>query len=263
MQAVSSADGTLISYVQSGQGSHLVLVHGMATVRAVWASIFAPHFTTTAMDRRGRGDSSDGTEYAIEREFEDVAAVVDSLNGQSIVFGHSYGGLCVLGAAMLTDRMAGLVLYEPPYGGGSAIYSPEQLSRLEERVASGDEEGALRAFQTEIVGMPPHEVDLLAASPAWPSRVATARTIARELRAEKSCQFPAERLAALSMPILLLTGGDSPEELTAGARRLQELLPKSSRFVMPGQQHIAMYTGPEMLVDAVLRFAREHRLSAE
>lgn len=263
MRTVSSADGTPIAHVQGGTGPDLVLVHGMATVRAVWAPIFERHFATVAMDRRGRGDSGDSTDYTIEREFEDVAAVADSLERRPIVFGHSYGGLCALGAAMLTDGMGGLVLYEPSYGDGSAIYPPEQLARLEELVAAGDDEGALRAFQTEIVGMPPHEVDLLASSPAWPSRVATAHTIARELRAEESCRFPAERLAALDLPILLLTGADSPAELTAGVKRLQELLPASSHFAMPGQQHIAMYTGPEVLVDAVVRFAREHGLLAQ
>lgn len=262
MRTVSSTDGTPIAYVQGGAGPHLVIVHGTSTVRAVWAPIFQPHFSTAAMDRRGRGDSGDGADYAIEREFEDVAAVVDSLEGEAIVFGHSYGGLCALGAAMLTGKMAGLVLYEPSYGGGSTVCPPEQLTRLEELVASGDNEGALRAFQSEIVGMPPHEVDLLAASPAWPSRVATVPTIARELRAEEACRFPAEQLATLDLPILLLIGEDSPTELTEGARRLRELLPASSHSTLPGQQHVAMYTGPEVLVGAVHRFAREHDLSA-
>jgi pimeloyl-ACP methyl ester carboxylesterase len=263
MRTATSADGTPIAYVQTGTGPYLILVHGTATVRAVWAPIFHRHFTTVAMDRRGRGDSGDSADYAIEREFEDVAAVADSLEGRSIVFGHSYGGLCALGAAMLTDRVAGLILYEPPDWDGRALYSTEQLDRLEELVAAGDYEAVLRAFQTEVVGMPTHEVELLASSPAWPSRVATARTIVRELRAEEGCRFSAERLAALVLPVLLLSGGDSPAELTAGADRLQGLLPNSSRFVMPGQQHIAMYTGPDALVDAVVRFAHEHRLLAQ
>jgi alpha-beta hydrolase superfamily lysophospholipase len=97
MKTVTSADGTLIAYEQGGKGPPLVLVHGTTANRTRWASVrarFEAHFTVTAMDRRGCGDSGDNPDYAIEREFEDVVAVVNALGAPVLLFGHSYGALC-------------------------------------------------------------------------------------------------------------------------------------------------------------------------
>jgi pimeloyl-ACP methyl ester carboxylesterase len=254
---VASTDGTLIGYEQCGSGPNLLLVHGTATIRAQWASIFEQHFTVTVMDRRGRGGSGDSSDYAIEREFEDVAAMVNALDAPVLLFGHSYGGLCALGSAMLTDKLAGLILYEPALSDGEALYSLAQLAQLETFLAAGDHEGLVRTFLGGVVGMPPHEVELLASSQAWPNRVATAPTIPREMRAEQTYRIPVDSLGRLNIPVLLLSGGDSPPDLGAGMAKLENILPNSRTVTMPGQQHIAMYTAPDLLVGAVLDFWRD------
>jgi pimeloyl-ACP methyl ester carboxylesterase len=120
MKSVTSGDGTLIAYEQGGRGPHLVLVHGISGNSSVWEAVrprLEEHFTVARMDRRGRGGSGDSTEYSIEREFEDVASVVNALDAPVLLFGHSYGAICALEAATRTDKLSGLVLYEPRFGG--------------------------------------------------------------------------------------------------------------------------------------------------
>jgi pimeloyl-ACP methyl ester carboxylesterase len=251
----------LIAYEQAGNGPHLVLVHGMAASRMRWASIrprFEEHFTVTAMDRRGRGDSGDNPEYFIEREYEDVAAIVSSLDAPVLLFGHSSGAICALEAAMRTDMIAGLVLYEPViFGEGEHGVSPEQLERLEAVLAAGDREGVVKAFMGEIVGMSPDELQILISSPAWPGRVAAAHTLPRELRAEEAYHLATNRVGKLSIPVLLLLGGDSSPIFRRTIAKLEKTLPNSRTVVMPGQQHIAMDTGPDLVIGAVLTFWRE------
>lgn len=125
MQKVFSKDGTVISYLKKGDGSPLLLVHGTTADHQRWSSIlprFEQHFTVYAMDRRGRGESGDSPEYAIEREAEDVAAVVEAIGEPTAILGHSYGAVCSLEAALLTDKVSRLILYEPPLPTGLPQY---------------------------------------------------------------------------------------------------------------------------------------------
>src|SRR5918997_3847853 len=104
-ESVASKDGTTIAYRRSGEGPPLVLVHGTAGDHGRWRPVlpaFEERFAVYAIDRRGRGGSGDSEDYTIEREFEDVAAVVDSVGEPALVLGHSYGALCALEAALLT-----------------------------------------------------------------------------------------------------------------------------------------------------------------
>ena len=260
MTTVTSADGTPIAYEQGGAGPHLVLVHGTTANRAQWELVrpqFEEQFTVTAMDRRGCGESGDSAEYAIEREFEDVVAVVNAVGAPVLLFGHSYGALCALGAAMQTDKLRGLMLYEPwIISEGESSYTPEQLERLDTLLAAGDREGAVKTLLAEIAGFPPHEMERITSSPSWAYRVAAAHTIPREARAEEAYRLSADHAGKLSIPVLLLLGGDSPPLAGRVNAMLVEALPNTRTVVMPGQQHMAMLTDPDVLVGAVLDFWR-------
>jgi pimeloyl-ACP methyl ester carboxylesterase len=261
MQTIASPDGTPIAFEQSGEGPHLLLVHGTAASRTRWTTIrplLEAHFTVTAIDRRGRGDSGDGADYALEREFEDIAAVIGTLDPPVLLFGHSHGAICALETAMRTDGLAGLILYEPPIlaEGESGDVRPEQLDHLEALLAAGDREGVVSTFMREVVKMPARELEIFKASPAWPDRVAAAHTLLREVRAVGAYRLDAARCGRLSIPVLLLLGGDSPPLFSKAIATLETCLPNARTVVMPGQQHIAMDTAPDLVVGAVVDFWR-------
>ncbi len=259
MKRVLGSDGTPIGCDIIGTGEPLVLVHGVGGTRQRWAPVLpalAQHFTVYAMDRRGRGKSGDGKgPYAIEREFEDVAALVDSIGTPVFLFGHSYGGICALEASILTTAVRRLVLYEPPiHRQPSQAYPSGIIERLQRLLDEGDREGVLVTFMTELVRMPKDEIALSTSMPAWPSRVAAAHTLPRELRAHEQYRFAPERFRSMAVPTLLLLGGNSPEQVRVSTENLKGALPESRIVILPGQQHVAMETAPDLLVREVVTF---------
>lgn len=259
MEKAISPDGTPIAYYRRGAGPPLVLVHGTGAANALaWTAVLPAleeHFCICVVDRRGRGQSGDSEPYAVEREFEDIAAVVDAMGEPAGVLGHSFGGLCALGAAFLTPNIRRLVLYEPviPFSGAS-LYADGYIARLQALLDAGDREGVLITHYREDAGLTAEEVERFQASPQWPERVASAPTVPRELRAEAEYVLDAERVGHLQIPTLLLLGGDSPPVLRNAVEALDALLPNSRIGVMPGQQHIAMYTAPGLFLREVLAF---------
>jgi pimeloyl-ACP methyl ester carboxylesterase/ketosteroid isomerase-like protein len=257
LEYVEASDGTAIACHVAGNGPPLVLVHGTSADHTRWAPILSAlgaRFTTYAMDRRGRGTSADGGQYSIDHEFDDVAAVIDAIGGDVNVVGHSYGAVCSLEAAMRTPRVRRLVLYEPPLPVGIEIYPPGLVERLDQLLDAGDREGVVSTFLREVVRMPPSELDTLRRDPSWDARVAAAHTIPRELRCTNTYQPDFGRFATLGVPTLLLVGGDSPPFLVEPTRRLHESIPGSRLAVMPGQQHVAMNTAPQLFLEHVLDF---------
>ncbi len=131
-ETVTSFDGTPIAYWRSGEGPPFVLVHGAAADHGRWAPVlpaFEQRLTVYAIDRRGRGGSGDSDDYAIEQEFEDVVAVVDSIGEPTILLGHSYGALCALEAALLSRNVRKLVLYEPLMIGSDSSATFEEAEK--------------------------------------------------------------------------------------------------------------------------------------
>jgi pimeloyl-ACP methyl ester carboxylesterase len=261
MEKILSKDGTPIAYQRSGTGPPLVLVHGTGGAHARWIPIlpaFEKQFTVYAVDRRGRGESVEAHAYAIEREFEDVAAVVDSIGDEVNLLGHSFGGLCALEAALLTPNLRKLIVYEPPLPvPGVTIFSEALINQLQALLDAGDRVGVLTTFMHEVVRMPAHELEFFQASPAFPARVAAAHTLPRELRAHETYHFEPERFKNLHVPTLLLLGGDSPPFFKAAIEMANAALPDSRIVILPGQQHIAMDTAPDLFVREVLAFLTE------
>lgn len=233
-----------------------MLVHGTAADHARWAPVlpaFEEHFTVIAVDRRGRGESGDADDYALDREFEDVAGVVERAGPGTNVLGHSYGGVCALEAALLTE-VERLVLYEPPMG--LAVPQPEVIERLEALLDADERDELLVAFFTEVVGAPPDQIELLRAQPSWEARLAAAHTIPRELKADLGYSFSGDRFGGLDVPTLLLLGGDSPDVFRTATEMTRAALARSGTVVMPGQRHTAMDTGTESFTAEVLGFLR-------
>jgi pimeloyl-ACP methyl ester carboxylesterase len=259
VQTITSADGTRIAVWSSGQGPPLLLIHGATadhttTWRLVRSSL-EEHFTVHAVDRRGRGGSGDAEEYDLRREAEDVAAVVDSIGERVRVLGHSYGALCALEAALLTPNVHQLVLYEGVPLRGADAYPPGLIDRLDELLDAGDLDGVLTTMYRDLVGLPPAELELLRSqSDAWEVRLRNAPTLPREARTEQRYQFVAERFRSLETPTLLLVGGESPAREHENARTVALALSDARVALLPGQQHVAMYTAPDLFVNEVLHF---------
>jgi pimeloyl-ACP methyl ester carboxylesterase len=257
MLKFTSRDGTQIACEKSGAGPALVLVHGTSADRTRWAPVLpalSEHFTVYACDRRGRGASGDGPAYAIEREFEDVAAVVDGIGGPVDLLGHSYGAICALEAAARTQNLQRLVLYEPPIPAGVPITPPGVVDRLQALLDAGDRDGVVTTFLREVPRALSDQLDRMRSLPAWQSRIAAAGTIPRELRAHDGYKFMPERFRDVRARVLLLLGGDSPPFFRAALERVQAAMPSARLVVLPGQQHVAIDTAPDLFAREVIAF---------
>ena len=261
MEHVTSKDGVHIAYERCGQGPPLVLVHGSAADHTRWRpilQIMERHFTVYAVDRRGRGQSGDAEPYSIEREYEDVVAVVDSISGPVNLLGHSYGAICSLEAFLKTPNLRKLILYEPPISTHiKKNYPSDAMDRINSYLHVGEREKALLIFLQEIVGIPTSETNMLRSSPGWPLRVATAHTIPREEASVDSYIFDPERFSQMEIPTLLLLGAESPPFYRAAIETLKRSIPDSRIAMMPGQRHAAMETAPELFFGEVIGFLTE------
>jgi pimeloyl-ACP methyl ester carboxylesterase len=260
MNTVTSTDQTRIAYRSTGVGPPLVVVHGTTADHTRWRPVLprlAGSSTVHAVDRRGRGGSGDQAGYAIEREFEDIAAVVRAVGraGPVDLLGHSYGALCALGAARLAGAaIRRLVLYEPPAATAGRELNPGIVAKLEAMVATGRPEEALELFFRDEVGMPEPELRRLRGLPVWPARVAAAHTLARELRAVSGFRPGPDWFATVTAPTLLLLGGASPAWAADVTGQLHRALPRARVAELPGQRHVAMDTAPELFAGAVVQF---------
>jgi pimeloyl-ACP methyl ester carboxylesterase len=239
---------------RSGRGKPLVLVHGTSADHTRWDRV-RPHlesrYTLYAVDRHGRGASGDASEYAIGREFEDVTAVVEAVGEPVTLLGHSYGGICSLEAALRTEAVARLILYEPPIPTHVEIYPPGLVERLDALLAAGDGEAVLTAFLTEVVRMPRDQFERYRSLPGWGDRVAGAHTVVREIHAHTAYRFDGERWRDFVTPTLLLLGGESPPLFAAAIDLLAATLPHAAVRVLEGQHHVAMETAPALFAAEV------------
>jgi pimeloyl-ACP methyl ester carboxylesterase len=204
------------------------------------------------MDRRGHGESEAGLNYSLRKEFEDVVAVINVLTGPVFVLGHSLGGVCALEAAFLTDKIAKLVLYEPPLQDLDHTAIAETMEQL---IRTGNREEALLTFLQKIVMMSQTDIAKLKAQSSWPARVAGIDIQIREIRALSRYRFNPMDTKKLKVPTLLLTGSNTASpQLKQATRSLMDSLPNRSLYVFEGQEHNAMDNRPEQFAEVVTNF---------
>jgi pimeloyl-ACP methyl ester carboxylesterase len=254
---ITSPDRTRLAVTITGEGRPLVVAPGALCAAADWqllADVLAPQLATYAIDRRGHGYSGDNEPFSIEREQEDVAAVLDLAGPDAILLGHSYGGLITLSVAL--DRpLAGLILYEPPLPlsgpvGGDAVVPFEQAVR------DGDLDCALTLGLRHFLKLPDQAIDEFRRAPVWPVRASMTPTWAREIRAMDAFGDDLDRFAALETPTLLVIGELSPPWLTDTSRALQRAIPNSRLVEIAGHAHDAYLTGPDAMASVILPLAR-------
>ena len=254
MRTATSADGTQIGYWRSGQGSPLLLVHGALADRTAWILIqplLAERFTVYAMNRRGREGSGEPAPHPIEREFEDIVAVVDAIGEPVHLIGHSGGALCALGAVLLTDRLRSLTLYEPPPPGSRVDV---ELKSLREMIHKSGPEDIVLEFLRTGPRVSEEDIERLKQSPIWQHTVSLVPSLASELDAAAGYEFDASRYSTLDVPLLLLLGSDSPPMLREVSEALADVVPDVRMTELKGQQHAANFDAPELFAAEVKGF---------
>jgi len=246
VETARSADGTTIAFDRTGSGPPLVLIGGAMSTRGAAADL-ASHLdadlTVVAYDRRGRGDSSDTAPYAVEREIEDLDALIGAVGGSASLLGHSSGAVLCLRATAAGLRVLRLAVYEPPFivDGSREPLPDDYVPHLDELVAAGRRGDAVEYFLTVGVQVPPQLIDQIRSSPGWPDMESVAHTLAYDGLvmgdAMAGSPEPLMRWATVETPTLVIDGGESPPWIRNSARTLAETLPNSTYRTLQGQGH--------------------------
>jgi pimeloyl-ACP methyl ester carboxylesterase len=248
-RTVRSRDGTSIAYDSAGDGPALILVGGAFSYRRYksWvqlAELLAPRFRVISYDRRGRGDSGDAPHHAVEREIEDLDALVRAAGGSAHVFGMSSGGVLALRAAAAGLPIERAVVYQPPFSVDASghLPPPDFAERLDQLVASGRRGATVSYFMREGMGAPRAFVGLLrVARPIWRNLEAVAHTLPYDYAVMDGTvagkTLPHEPWASIATPTLVIDGGKSPASLQQAADALAARMPHATRRTLAGQSH--------------------------
>jgi len=267
MEKVTSADGTPIAFDRFGEGPPVIVVGGATCARGMThplAEALGHHATVFNYDRRGRGESGDTAPYAVEREIEDLDALIAEAGGTASVYGHSSGAVLVLHAAAQGRPMTRLVLHEPPFvpdGEEERRTSREYAERLTALLAEGRRGDAVELFMT-LVGLPPEAIAGMHHSPMWPGLEAVAPTLAYDSEimgnVRRGGTIPTEVLDEVTTfaPALVLAGGASPSWMIDAARQVADALPNGEHRVLDGQGHAVP---PDVLAPVLAEFLGAYR----
>jgi pimeloyl-ACP methyl ester carboxylesterase len=255
MNTVTSRDGTTIAFDRLGDGPPVVLVCGGSTDRmanAPLAELLAEHFSVFNYDRRGRGDSGDAAPYAVEREVEDLDAVIDAGGGSAFVYGTSSGAALALEAAASGLAITKLALWEPPFSLDESSRPPQdQVERYDEMISAGRRGDAVEYFMTKVVGLPPEFVAYARTQPFWQKQEELAHTLAYDATIMGDYSLPVERAASVAAPTLVMAGGESFPFMRETARALADVIPDAHRRILEGQEH---NVAPEALAPVLVEF---------
>ncbi|MBD3919199.1 alpha/beta hydrolase [Paenibacillus sp. PR3] len=249
MQTVRSKDGTQIAYDKVGQGPALILVGGAFSYRKFTsmvklASLLSEHFTVYYYDRRGRGDSGDNLPYAIEREIEDLEAMIQEAGGSAQVWGLSSGAVLALHAAASGVNITKLALHEPPFVVDSADRLPPQDLRqhVTTLIADNRRAEAIKYFMTKGMGAPSFVVGMMRLMPSvWSNLMAVAHTLPYDAALLDGYingkPLPVDQWGTVQMPTLVLEGTESPASLRHAAQALTKVLPNAQLSSKKGLGH--------------------------
>lgn len=251
----TSKDGTPLAFDQIGQGPPVILVVGAFNDRmkgAPLAAALAPHFTVFSYDRRGKGDSGDAAEYAVDREIEDLEAMIHAAGGSASVFGYSSGAVLALRAAARPLAITKLALYDTPPGQPSL-----HAAALAALVAAGRRGDAVEYFQRKMVGIPEHVVEQLRHAPFRPALEAMAHTLVYEAKilagdpVSPAAPLPPSLLARIVAPTLAIVGGAGAPVMREIAASVAQSLPRGRSLILAAETHEIV---PEVLAPVLQRF---------
>ena len=261
MPTVTSQDGTAIAFETSGKGPAVILVDGAMCHRAFGpmrplAELLAPQFTVYAYDRRGRGERGDTAPFAVEREVEDIAALITEAGGTACVFGTSSGAVLALAAArQLPDVITKLAMYEPPLSveAQGVQRFKEYRTHIGELLAAGRRGDTAEAFM-RLVGTPDDAIAGMRQAPMWPMFEAVAPTLAYDAAAMGDSSVPVEQAGEIRVPTLVMAGGVSPDSMQQAARDVAAAVPHAQYRTLEGQTH---QVAVEVLAPVLIEFFGE------
>ncbi len=241
MNTVTSSDGTTIAFDQLGDGPPIILVGGGSVDRsanAPLAALLASHFTVINYDRRGRGDSGDAPPYAVEREIEDLEALINEAGGSAFVYGTSSGGALALEAAASGLAIMKLALWEVPFVLDESRRPPADTARTYTELVSASRRGdAVEFFMSKVVGLPPEFVAHARTQPFWQAQEALAHTLAYDATIMGDYSLPTELVVSVTVPTLVIDGGSSLPWMSETAQALADAIPDAQRRTLEGQTH--------------------------
>lgn len=255
MNTVTSKDGTTLAFDRMGVGPPVILVCGGSVDRmsnAALAQILASDLTVLNYDRRGRGDSADTLPYSVEREVEDIDALILEAGGSAFLYGTSSGAALALEAAATGLPIMKLALWEPPFVLDEDSRPPtDTAATYETLVAEGRRGDAVEYFMSKVVGMPPEFVADARSQPWWPAQEAIAHTLAYDARVMGDYSLPTDRASSVKAPTLVLAGGADMPWMRETAQALAEALPDGKTSFLEGQGH---NVDPAILAPALVGF---------
>ena len=263
MSSVVSKDGTRIAYDATGTGPALVVVGGATQFRAsdsswpVLAGLLSDRFTVVTYDRRGRGESGDALPYAVAREIEDIAALIEAVGGRASLLGFSSGAVLAIEAAAAGLPVDRVIAYEPPIAVAGSGVDPDRGHLLRDALAAleaGDRRRVAEIFFTEAVGIPRMAFEGMMASPFGKVLDAIAHTLTYDLSVVDGAypgQVWPERFGRTTTPVLILDGDRTMPFLPFGADAFARVLPNATRRTLPGQDH---GPSPEAIAPAIREF---------
>jgi pimeloyl-ACP methyl ester carboxylesterase len=255
MDTVTSKDGTTIAFDRTGKGSPVILVSGGSTDRmanAPLAELLASDFTVFNYDRRGRGPSGDTPPYAVEREVEDIDAVISAAGRSAFLYGTSSGAVLALDAAASGLAITKLALWEPPFILDENARPPaDQVEQYDKMIAEGRRGDAVEYFMTKVVGLPPEFATQARSAPFWKAQEDLAHTLAYDAIIMGDYSLPTERAAAVKAPTLVIAGAASFPFMRETAQALAEALPNGQTRILEGQEH---NVDPAVLAPALAQF---------
>ena len=241
LQTVTSKDGTRLAAEVTGTGPAIVLICGGSVDRHAndgLAASLSADFTVWNFDRRGRGDSADTPPYAVQREIEDVEAVIAAAGGHAHLYGTSSGAGLALETSAAGAPVDRLVLWEPPYNVDPAGRPPaDTVEQLDRMIAEGRRDDAATFFMVDMVRMPPEFAAFARTQPWWAGQLALAHTLAYDARVMGDYSVPTETAARVTVPTIILTGGSSFPFFRPTAEALAAAMPDARTAVLDGQEH--------------------------
>jgi pimeloyl-ACP methyl ester carboxylesterase len=260
MNILRSKDGTTIAYDKEGEGPAVILVDGALCTRSFGSKpqlvkLLGAHFTVYSYDRRGRGDSGDTQPYAVEREIEDIEALIDAAGGAAYLYGHSSGAALVLETARsLGEKVKKLAMYEAPYNDDTQARQSwkKYIKQLTELLAANRRGDAVALFM-KLVETPSEEIEAMRNAPIWPLLEAIAPTLAYDHAAilGEEALLPIQWAARVTVPALVMSGGASYPFMYDTARALSQAIPHAELRVLQDQTH---NVDPDVLVPVLAEF---------